>query len=89
MMWFLFFAYRRGLVVDHYADEPEGVLDTIDGRRKGITRVTLRPAVTWAGSPPSPEEEDAMHHEAHEACYIANSVRSEVIVEPRREGVVA
>ena len=48
-----------------------------------MTRVTLRPAVTFSGAKqPTAEELDALHHKAHEECYIANSVKTEVVVEP-------
>ena len=46
-----------------------------------VTRVTLRPAITYEGRRPTDAERDAMHHEAHEECFIANSVKTEVTVE--------
>jgi organic hydroperoxide reductase OsmC/OhrA len=51
--------------------------------RMAITVVTLRPAVRFAGAGPSQEELMRLHHEAHERCYIANSVKSEVRCEPQ------
>ena len=47
-----------------------------------MTQVTLRPAVTFAGAKPTPEQFAQLHHKTHERCFIANSVTSEVIVEP-------
>jgi organic hydroperoxide reductase OsmC/OhrA len=64
-------------VVDRYVDEAVGVLD-----KTWISRVTLRPKVTFSGKAPSAEEHRALHHAAHEKCFIANSVKSEVLVEP-------
>jgi organic hydroperoxide reductase OsmC/OhrA len=52
-----------------------------DGRMR-ISRVTLRPRIVFA-EVPDPAALDALHHKAHEACFIANSVTSEVVVEPR------
>ena len=77
MLWFLALAAQRKWVVDSYADEAVGVLD-----KTWMSRVTLRPAVTFSGTKPSEEEHRALHHRAHEKCFIANSVKTEVIVEP-------
>jgi organic hydroperoxide reductase OsmC/OhrA len=48
-----------------------------------ISQVTLRPRVSFAGTRPSAQEHAALHERAHEKCFIANSVKSEVRVEPR------
>jgi organic hydroperoxide reductase OsmC/OhrA len=77
MLWFLHLASRAGFVVDRYVDEAVGVLD-----KTWMSRVTLRPAVTFSGRPPSREEHVALHEKAHEKCFIANSVKTEVRVEP-------
>ena len=80
MLFFLFFAQRAGLVVDSYVDEADGVLGNLDGKQ-AMTRVTLRPRVEWGGDGPSDEKIAELHHQAHEACFIANSVKTEVVVE--------
>jgi organic hydroperoxide reductase OsmC/OhrA len=77
MLWFLHLAQNRKLVVDRYVDEAVGTLD-----KNWMSRVTLRPRVTFSGKAPTPEEHQALHHKAHERCFIANSVKSEVVVEP-------
>jgi organic hydroperoxide reductase OsmC/OhrA len=77
MLWFLHIACRAGYVVDRYVDEALGVLD-----KTWISRVTLRPRVSFSGKAPSAEEHRALHHKAHEKCFIANSVKTEVRVEP-------
>jgi organic hydroperoxide reductase OsmC/OhrA len=77
MLWFLHLACQKGWVVERYVDEAVGVLD-----RTWISRVTLRPTVVFAEQKPSPDEHEALHHRAHEKCFIANSVKTEVIVEP-------
>jgi organic hydroperoxide reductase OsmC/OhrA len=77
MLWFLHLACEKKWVVDRYVDEAVGVLD-----RTWMSRVTLRPKVTFSGSSPSAEELHALHHAAHEKCYIANSVKTEVHIEP-------
>ncbi|MGB3542766.1 MAG: OsmC family protein [Rubrivirga sp.] len=83
MLWFLSIAARRGFVVDDYRDSAEGALEAEDGRQR-MTRVTLRPHVTYHGDAPALETEDAMHHAAHESCFIAASVTSEIVIEPVR-----
>lgn len=82
MLFFVDLARRAGFVVDTYADEAEGVLDKRDDGRMAMTRVTLRPRVVFSGTnPPTPEEIEELHHRAHEACFIANSVTTEVTIE--------
>jgi organic hydroperoxide reductase OsmC/OhrA len=83
MLFFLGYAARDGLTVDRYLDEAEGLLARDDRGRMSMTVVTLRPRITFAGDAPSAETIDALHHRAHEACYIANSVRAEIRIEPR------
>jgi organic hydroperoxide reductase OsmC/OhrA len=78
MLWFLHLAQVRKFVVDRYVDEAVGDLD-----KTWISKVTLHPVVTFSGSAPTEEEHRALHHKAHEKCYIANSVKSEVVIEPR------
>ena len=77
MLWFLHIASRAGWVVDRYVDDAVGILD-----KTWMSRVTLRPAVTFSGKSPSKEEHAALHEKAHEKCFIANSVKTEVRVEP-------
>jgi organic hydroperoxide reductase OsmC/OhrA len=81
MLFFLDFARRAGLVIDDYVDEAEGVLDKGADGKMAMTCVTLRPRVSWAGDPPDEAALADLHHRAHEACFIANSVTTEVTVE--------
>jgi organic hydroperoxide reductase OsmC/OhrA len=83
MLWFLSIAAKRGFVVDHYRDAAAGVMGKDANGKIAMTRVTLRPAVRFGGaSQPTMEDVRAMHHTAHEECFIANSVKSEVRCEP-------
>jgi organic hydroperoxide reductase OsmC/OhrA len=82
MLWFLHIANRAGFVVDRYVDEAAGVLEKNAAGRMAMTRVTLRPVVTYAGRRPTPEEHAKLHESAHDKCYIANSVTTEIVVEP-------
>ena len=63
------------------ADEAEGVLEKGADGKMAMTRVTLRPRVEWQDEGPDPAALADLHHKAHEACFIANSVKSEVVVD--------
>ena len=84
MLWFLSLAATQGFRVDSYDDDADGVLARNAEGRLAMTRVTLRPRVQCSGErQPTPAELRALHHEAHEACFIASSVKTEVRCEPR------
>ena len=82
MLFFVDFARRAGFVVDGYVDESEGLLEKRPDGKMAMTIVTLRPRVTWGGNPPDEAAIADLHHRAHEACFIANSVTTEVRIEP-------
>jgi organic hydroperoxide reductase OsmC/OhrA len=81
MLFFLDFARRAGFVVDSYVDEAEGVMEKRADGKIAMTRVTIRPRIDWGGNPPDAAALADLHHKAHEACFIANSVTTEVTVE--------
>jgi organic hydroperoxide reductase OsmC/OhrA len=84
MLWFLSIAAQRGFRVDSYRDEAVGTMAPDAEGRVAITRVLLRPAVAFSGDRlPDRATCEAMHHAAHDACFIANSVRSQIVCEPR------
>lgn len=84
MLWFLSLTAARGHVVDRYEDAAAGVMSRNAEGRMAMTRVTLRPRVAFAdASAPDAAALDALHHAAHEACFIASSVKTEVRCEPR------
>jgi len=82
MLWFLHIACRAGHVVEHYVDDAVGVLGKTADGRMAMTRVTLRPVITFSGQAPSAEAHAALHEKAHEKCFIANSVTSDVVLVP-------
>ena len=86
MLWFLHLAHDAKFVVDRYRDEASGGLAKNADGRQAMTQVTLRPVVVFAGTRPTPEQFAQLHEKTHERCFIANSVKSEVIVEPRIAG---
>lgn len=83
MLWFLSLAAKRGFVVETYRDEAVGVIGKDASGRTAVTRVTLRPRVQYGGDKrPAADEEMGLHHEAHDLCFIANSVKTDVRCEP-------
>lgn len=84
MLWFLSLAAQQGFVVESYRDEAIGVLAKDGTGKLAMTRVTLRPAVRFSGeAQPDPGQLQALHHAAHEKCFIANSVKTELRCEPQ------
>ncbi len=89
MLFFLWLAAQRGFAVLSYEDEAVGTMSKGADGREWVSRVTLRPAVVFDGNTrPSRAEVEALHHEAHDRCYIANSVKTEVLLEGRASGVL-
>ena len=82
LLWFLHLAGKSGWVVDDYRDDAVGVMTRNAEGKVAVTTVTLRPAVRFGGTPPSAEQHAQLHHQAHDQCYIANSVKTEVRCEP-------
>jgi organic hydroperoxide reductase OsmC/OhrA len=80
MLSFLHAARLAGFTVTRYRDTAEGLMEKNAQGRIAITRITLRPEIAWEARTPDPAELDHLHHEAHEACYIANSVTTEIVV---------
>lgn len=83
MLWFLSIAAKRGYTVEEYRDDARGELGKNGAGRTAVTVVTLRPAATFFGQPrPTREDILSMHDEAHERCFIANSVTTVIRCEP-------
>lgn len=82
MLTFLAIAAKKRLVVDAYADDAVGMLEKNAEGKLTVTQVVLRPRVRFGGTPPSSDSIDALHHRAHEHCFIANSVLTTVRIEP-------
>ena len=82
MLWFLSLAQQAGLDVASYSDKAEGEMGRIAPGRTAITRIVLRPNVAFAGAAPDAATLARLHHEAHDRCFIANSLKTEILVEP-------
>jgi organic hydroperoxide reductase OsmC/OhrA len=82
MLWFLSIAAKHGRLIDEYVDHAVGYMEKNEEGRLAMTRVVLRPRVTFATETnPTRTQLRALHDLAHHECYIANSVRSVVTVE--------
>lgn len=83
MLWFLSMAVERKFRVDRYFDAASGIMEKNANGKLFVSVVTLRPQVQFSGEHlPTRAEIDAMHHAAHEECFIANSVKTQVLCEP-------
>jgi organic hydroperoxide reductase OsmC/OhrA len=84
MLTFLYYAYREGFQLDSYDDEAVGTMTKNDKGVPWISSVKLQPRIAYSGPKlPAPAEEEHLHHLAHENCFIANSVKTEISVVPR------
>ena len=81
MLWFLHLARDAGLEVTRYSDAAVGTVAKDDRGRLAMTRIVLRPQIAFAGVEADAATLARLHHEAHEKCFIANSLRTEIVVE--------
>ena len=82
MLWFLSLAASRGFVVDSYVDDASAVMEKNAEGKLAITRITLRPRIAFSGDAvPDSAALHELHHDAHASCFIANSLKSEIVVE--------
>ena len=81
MLSFLHVAREAGFIVTRYRDEAVGIMEKNAAGELWVSKVTLHPEVTYQGRRPTDAERDHMHHVAHEVCFIANSVKTEIVVE--------
>lgn len=79
MLSFLYVAAKAGFNVESYEDNAVGEMINDKGKQ-WISTITLDPQIVWSGDTPTAAQLAAMHHEAHEICYIANSIKSEIII---------
>jgi len=80
MLTFLWVAAKKGFLIESYEDNAVGEMTTTDDGRQWISKITLDPQIVWGDKTPTSDELTELHHEAHAQCYIANSIKSEVVV---------
>ncbi|MBL8182454.1 MAG: OsmC family protein [Blastocatellia bacterium] len=80
MLTFLYLAAKGGFNVASYTDNAIGVMEEREDGRQWLATITLDPQIVWIDGEPSREQLAELHHNAHKECYIANSIRSEIII---------
>ncbi len=81
MLTFLYLSAKKGFTVDEYTDEATGKMAKNAVGRMWVSEVILHPKISFSGHRlPTSEEIKVLHHESHEECFIANSVKTEVRV---------
>lgn len=80
MLTFLYLAAKGGFNVGSYTDHAIGEMAAMDDGRQWLATITLDPQIEWIGDAPSGDELAELHHNAHKECYIANSIRSEIVI---------
>lgn len=84
MLTFLYLAAKQGFQIDSYEDEAIGLVTKNEKGIPWVSQVTLNPKIAYSGDKlPSATEQDHLHHLAHEQCFIANSVKTQVSVKPK------
>lgn len=79
MLFFLSIAAKRGFTVDEYVDQAVGIMGSNEEGRMAMVKITLQPAIEFSGErQPTREQQEKMHHRAHELCFIANSVETRI-----------
>ena len=80
MLTFLWVAAKKGFLIESYEDNAVGEMTTTSDGKQWISKITLDPQIVWGDKTPTAQELKELHHAAHEQCYIANSIKSEVVV---------
>lgn len=81
MLTFIWLAGKAGFLVESYRDEATGVMAKNERGSFWVSKVTLHPEIAWGGDKvPSPSDLDQLHHRSHEECFIANSVKTEIVI---------
>jgi organic hydroperoxide reductase OsmC/OhrA len=79
MLFYLWIASKKRIGIESYVDDAIGLMETVEGKTL-VSRVELRPRVVYSGDAPTREAEEEMHHQAHELCFLANSVKTAIEV---------
>jgi len=81
MLTFIWLAGKAGFLVESYRDEAAGIMAKNERGAFWVSKVTLHPEITWGGDrTPTATELEQLHHRSHEECFIANSVKSEIVI---------
>jgi organic hydroperoxide reductase OsmC/OhrA len=86
MLTFLWLAATAGFNIESYEDNAVGEMTAMEDGRQWISTITLDPQIAWIGDPPSLEKVAELHHNSHGQCFIANSIKSKVVIKRELEG---
>ena len=81
IMPFLHAAAKAGYAIASYRDTAESTLAKSAQDRYAVTRIVLRPEIVFSGKAPTDRELQVLHHQAHDECFIANSLKTDIVVE--------
>lgn len=82
MLFFLSITAKGKFIVDAYVDNAVGLIEKDTDGRMSMTKVKLRPKVKFSGErQPTFQQLEKMHHQSHEQCFLANSVKTEIVTE--------
>jgi organic hydroperoxide reductase OsmC/OhrA len=82
MLTFLYLAARAKIAIESYSDDAVGLVSKNEHGHPWISKITLRPVIVYsAGAAPDAQQLQQLHHQAHEQCFIANSIKTEVVVD--------
>jgi organic hydroperoxide reductase OsmC/OhrA len=83
MLTFLYYAMKAGFIVDSYEDNAVGTMTKGENGVPWVSTVTLHPRIVFSSDKrPTADDESQLHHQAHDKCFIANSVKSDIQVQP-------
>lgn len=83
MLFFLSIAAKQGFKIDSYVDDAIGIMGKNSDGKVSMTKLALRPDITFSGEQqPTAEELAQIHHQSHAQCFIANSIKTQVVIEP-------
>lgn len=80
MLTFLYLTAMAGFNVASYTDNAVGEMASLEDGRQWLATIILDPQIVWIDGEPSREQLAELHHNAHKECYIANSIRSEIVI---------
>lgn len=80
MLMFLYLAAKQEFIVSRYEDHAVGEMKEVEPNRFAITRIFISPKIEFEGNAPTFEQLQLLHREAHHDCYIANSLRADIIL---------
>lgn len=81
MLWFLAIAANQEFTIESYLDRAVGLMSQNKDGKLAMTQITLSPTIVFsADNLPTTKQVEKMHQEAHQNCFLANSIKTEIII---------